>query len=153
MLVITSSVAPPWSRIWPITWWIADKWLFRLKRTTAAATDSLKEVDFPMTLSKKPCNTGHFVLSSWINGSMSISHKSLPVEFRRIDASLNLQIVFDSLTASAFIKRCISFLKASIPTIFLARVLLLSPLKMDFKTLFHCPYTILDLTTPCNLPR
>ena len=148
----TSSVAPPWSRIWPKAWWKADKWLFLAKRITATATACLNTEAFPITLLKRPWRIEHLLLNSSTIFFASTLHKLSPETWRRIDLLFSLQMFLDSLTANSVTKRHRSFLWEAIEKIFLAIVLHLSPLSMDLRTPFHCPFTIPDLT-PCDLPR
>lgn len=57
-----SSVAPPWSNIWPITWWTADICVFLFLSSNATATASLFSVGWFITHAKVSSKRGAY---SW----------------------------------------------------------------------------------------
>lgn len=58
----TSSVAHPWSNIWPITWWTADICVFLFLSSNATATASLFSVGWFITHAKVSSKRGAY---SW----------------------------------------------------------------------------------------
>lgn len=143
----TSSVAPPWSNIWPITWWTADICVFLFLSSNATATASLFSVGWFITHAKVSSKRGAY---SW--QSLMILLKDNDSRFfgemlRSTDLFFTWQRVLHWSSSSFRTHLCNPGFKDSMEYNFLEILGPLSPLTIDFTTDCHTPSLIIRVRT------